>query len=185
MSKAEKNEADLKLGTVLPPLALPATDGGIIDIAALPGRSLLIVYPWTGRPGHPNPPNWDDIRGAHGSTPELEGFRDRHAHFLTLGIRLFGLSRQTTDHQRELVARLALPFPILSDAGGRFAGALDLPSFTTGDEIYLMRLTLAVKDGQIERVFYPVADPAGHAAEVLSRLGREPQSDSSSASSTE
>ena len=185
MSKAEKDAADLKLGIVLSPLALPATDGGTIDIAALPGRSLVMVYPWTGRPGRPNPPNWDDIQGAHGSTPELEGFRDRHADFLTLGIRLFGLSRQTTDYQRELVARLALPFPLLSDAEGRFGGALALPSFTTGDEIYLMRLTLAVKDGQIERVFYPVTDPADHAAEVLAWLGREPQSDSSSASSTE
>jgi len=185
MSKAEKDAADLKLGIVLSPLALLATDGGTIDIAALPGRSLVMVYPWTGRPGRPNPPNWDDIQGAHGSTPELEGFRDRHADFLTLGIRLFGLSRQTTDYQRELAARLALPFPILSDAEGRFAGALRLPSFTTGGEIYLKRLTLAVKDGRIERAFYPVADPAGHAAEVLSWLGRQPQSDSSSASSTE
>ena len=167
MSKAEKSEAELKLGIVLPLLALPATDGGTIDIAALPGRSLVMVYPWTGRPGRPNPPNWDDIRGAHGSTPELEGFRDRHADFLTLGIRLFGLSGQTTDYQRELVARLALSFPILSDAKGRFAGALRLPSFTTGGEVYLKRLTFAVKDGQIERVFYPVPDPAGHASELL------------------
>ena len=68
-------------GARLPPLALPATDGGMIDIAALPGRSLVMVYPWTGRPGRPNPPNWDEIQGAHGSTPELEGFRDRHADF--------------------------------------------------------------------------------------------------------
>jgi peroxiredoxin len=167
MSKAENSEADLKLGMVLPPLALPATNGGTIDIAALPGRSLVMVYPWAGRPDRPNPPNWDDIQGAHGSTPELEGFRDRHADFLTRGIGLFGLSRQTTDYQRELAARLALPFPILSDAQGRFAGALRLPSFTTGGEIYLKRLTLAVKDGRVEHAFYPVPDPAGHASEVL------------------
>jgi peroxiredoxin len=84
---------------MLPSLGLPATDGGAVDLAALPGRSLVIVYPWTGRPGLPNPPNWDDIPGAHGSTPELEGFRDRYADFLSLGVRLFGLSRQTTDYQ--------------------------------------------------------------------------------------
>ena len=184
-AQGDDSPPGLAPGARLPPLALPATDGGTTNIGSLPGRSLLVVYPWTGRPGRPNPPNWDDIRGAHGSTPELEGFRDRHAEFLTLGIRLFGLSRQTTDYQRELVARLALPFSILSDADGRFADALALPSFTTGGEIYLERLTLAVKDGQIEKMFYPVADPAGHAAEVLSWLGRQPQSDSSSASSTE
>ena len=64
--------------------------------------------------------------------------------FARLGVGLFGLSRQTTEYQRELVARLVLPFPILSDAEGRFTSALRLPSFCTGGEIYLKRLTLVV-----------------------------------------
>jgi peroxiredoxin len=160
----------LKPGMALPSFVLPATDGTLVDIAVQPGRTLVVIYPWTGRPGQPNPPNWDDIPGAHGSTPELKGFRDRHAEFARRGLRLFGLSRQTTEYQREIVERLALPFPILSDAEGRFAEALRLPSFTTGGEIYLKRLTLAAKDGKIERVVYPVAAPAGHAAEMLARL---------------
>ena len=157
----------LQPGTRLPPFALPATDGRQVDLAALAGKTLLIVYPWTGRPGQPNPPDWDAIPGAHGSTPELEGFRDRAAEFAELGLRLFGLSRQTTEYQRELVARLGLPFPILGDADGRFAAALRLPSFTAGGEIYLRRLTLLIDEGRIESVFYPVRDPAGHAAELL------------------
>ena len=160
-------------GLKLPSIALPSTAGGTVDPAAMPGRSLLIVYPWTGRPGQSNPPNWDDIPGAHGSTPELEGFRDRHADFARLGFRLLGLSRQTTAYQRELVDRLKLPFPILSDAEGRFSAALNLPAFTTGGEIYLTRLTLLIANGTIERAFYPVADPAGHAAELLSEFEAE------------
>jgi peroxiredoxin len=160
----------LQPGTRLPPFALPATDGRQVDIAALAGKTLLIVYPWTGRPGRPNPPDWDAIPGAHGSTPELEGFRDRTAEFAALGLRLFGLSRQTTEYQRELVNRLGLPFPILGDADGRFAAALRLPSFTTGGEIYLRRLTLLIDEGRIASVFYPVPDPAGHAAELLLNL---------------
>ncbi len=87
-------------------------------------------------------------------------------------MRLLGLSRQTTEYQRELVARLALPFPILSDADGRFAAGLHLPNFTTGGEIYLKRLTLLIEDGRIDKVFYPVPDPAGHAAEVLRVIAR-------------
>jgi peroxiredoxin len=157
----------LKAGMLLPPVALPSTGGTTLEIAALTGRSLLIVYPWTGRPGHPNPPNWAHIPGAHGSTPELEGFRNRHADFVRLGMRLFALSRQATTYQRELVSRLALPFPILSDGEGRFAPALSLPTFTTGGEIYLKRLTLLIAHGRIETVFYPVHDPAGHAKDVL------------------
>jgi peroxiredoxin len=157
----------LQPGTRLPPFALPATDGRQVDLAALAGKTLLIVYPWTGRPGHPNPPDWDAIPGAHGSTPELEGFRDRAVEFAEFGLRLFGLSRQTTEYQRELVARLGLLFPILSDVDGRFAAALGLPNFTAGGEIYLRRLTLLIDEGRIDSVFYPVRDPAGHAAELL------------------
>jgi peroxiredoxin len=148
-------------------MPLPATDGGSVDLAATRGRSVVIVYPWTGRPDHPNPPGWDSIPGAHGSTPELEGFRDRSADFAALGFRLFGLSRQATAYQRELALRLALPFAVLSDAGGAFGDALRLPSFATGGAIYLKRLTLLVSDGVISKIVYPVRDPAAHAAEIL------------------
>jgi peroxiredoxin len=160
----------LEPGLALPSIQLASTGGGTVDLSALAGRSLLIVYPWTGRPGRPNPPDWDDIPGAHGSTPELEGFRDRHAHFAVLGLRLFGLSRQKTAYQHELAERLTLPFPILSDSSGRLAAELGLPAFTTGGEIYLERLTLLLRDGCIEAVFFPVRDPAGHAAEVQAWL---------------
>jgi peroxiredoxin len=83
----------LKPGLVLPRVSLPATAGGEICLAEVPGRSVLIVYPWTGQPEHPNPPTWDDIEGAHGSTPELEGFRDLIPDFAALDVGLFGLSR--------------------------------------------------------------------------------------------
>ena len=157
----------LEPGMQLPAHVLPATDDNQVALAALAGKTLLIVYPWTGRPSVPNPPNWDDIPGAHGSTPELEGFRDLAGEFATLNVGLFGLSRQTTDWQREMAARLRLPFPILSDADGRFASALSLPSFSTGGEIYLKRLTLVVSSGIVETLFSPVPDPASHAGEVL------------------
>ena len=157
----------LEHGLALPRILLAATTGGEICIAEAEGISVLIVYPWTGRPGLPDPPNWDDIPGAHGSTPELEGFRDLSGEFAGLKVGLFGLSRQTTDWQREMAARLRLPFPILSDAEGRFASALSLPSFSTGGEIYLKRLTLVVSSGIVETLFSPVPDPASHAGEVL------------------
>ncbi len=138
----------------------------------MPGRSLLVVYPWTGRPGEPNPPNWDDISGAHGSTPELEGFRDLAPDFAERGVALYGLSTQTIAYQREMAERLRLPFPILSDFEARFARSLALPSFATGGENYLARLSLLIEDGFIAHVFYPVPEPARHAGDVLSWLRR-------------
>jgi peroxiredoxin len=167
----------LKRGQRLPDLELPTTAGRSVNFAALAGLAIVYCYPWTGRPGLPDPPGWDDIPGAHGSTPEAEGFRNLHAGFRQVGADVFGLSTQQTDYQRELVERLGLPFEIASDAQFTFQRALDLPTFATGGVAYLKRLTLAVRDGRIERIYYPVPTPAAHAREVCAWLGMADRSD--------
>jgi peroxiredoxin len=161
----------LKRGRRMPDIALPTTAGREVSFARLPGRIIVYCYPWTGRPDLPNPPGWDDIPGAHGSTPQTEGFRDLYAGFRQLEVELFGLSTQPTDYQREMAARLAVPFELVSDYGLAFQRALALPTFTTGGVTYLKRLTLCLKDGRIERVYYPVQSPAAHAREVCAWLG--------------
>jgi peroxiredoxin len=160
----------LRAGMGLSPILLPGTEGSDVCLATLPGRGVVAIYPWTGRPGQPNPPDWDLIPGAHGSTPELEGFRNLFGDFTKRGVAIFGLSRQTTGYQSEMAARLALPFPILSDVNARFTAALALPTFATAGENYLKRLTLVVAKGRIEWIFYPVPEPALHAREVLAWL---------------
>ncbi|XSG82564.1 MAG: redoxin domain-containing protein [Methyloligella sp. ZOD6] len=160
----------MRKGLELPPVALPSSHGGTVDPGRLAGRALLILYPWTGRPGTPNPLDWDDIPGAHGSTPELEGFRDLHARFADIGISLFAVSRQDTAWQQELAERLGLPFPILSDADDRLWPKLEAETFETGGEIYLKRTTLLISDGHVEEAFADISDPGGHAAELLTRL---------------
>jgi peroxiredoxin len=160
----------LVAGLPLPDIALAATRAGAVNLRRRAGAAVVYVYPWTGRPGISDPPGWDDIPGAHGSTPETEGFRDAYPAFTTLGVSLFGLSTQSCEHQRELAGRLRVPFPLLSDAGFAFQRALSLPTFSAGDARYLRRLTLILRDGVIEHVFYPVHPPASHAAEVLAWL---------------
>ena len=49
-------------GTRLPNIALLATDGARVNLAAVPGRTVVYVYPRTGQPGVPAPDGWDDIR---------------------------------------------------------------------------------------------------------------------------
>jgi peroxiredoxin len=161
----------LKRGLRMPDIELPATGGGTVNFAAVAGMAIVYCYPWTGRPGLPNPPAWDDIPGAHGSTPEAEGFRDLYAGFRQVGAAVFGLSTQPTEYQRELAERLELPFAIVSDAEFALQRALGLPTFATGGVTYLKRLTLAVKDGRIERVYYPIASPSAHPREVCAWLG--------------
>lgn len=160
-------------GMTLPRVVLPATSGVDVCLNDLPGCVLLFIYPWTGRPGVPNPPNWDDIPGAHGSTAEISGFRDLAPQLEEFELDIFGLSRQTIDYQREMVERLKVPFPILSDARGTFGDAVGLPSFVTGGEIYYKRLSLVLTNGLIETVFYPVPRPEKHARDVLRWFRRE------------
>src|SRR5437763_127512 len=117
-------------GAALPDLALRATDGTEVDLSRLKGRTVVYIYPRTGRPGQPLPEGWDGIPGARGCTPQSCGFRDHFAELKRLGVaQLFGLSTQTMDYQREVVERLHLPFPILSDSGLKLARSLKLPTF--------------------------------------------------------
>jgi peroxiredoxin len=160
--------ADHLTGAAMPAIALPATDGSTVDLSSLAGRAVVYAYPWTGRPGQPLlAEDWDLIPGARGCTPETCGFRDHHADLAALGAAVYGLSTQDTDYQRELVERLVLPFAILSDAELALTTALRLPTFEVAGKTLLKRLTLLVRDGEIEHVWYPVFPADRHAAEVL------------------
>jgi peroxiredoxin len=159
-------------GMRLPDIKLPATDGRVVSPAKLgPGRTVIYAYPRTGRPGEPSlTPDWDAIPGARGCTPETCGFRDHHEELRRAGADVFGLSTQETSYQEELADRLHLPFPILSDARLEFTRALRLPTLEVAGQTLLRRLTLLVRDGRIEHVWYPVFPPDRHAEEVLAWL---------------
>jgi peroxiredoxin len=86
------------------------------------------------------------------------------------GARVFGLSTQDTAYQHEMVERLHLPFPVLSDERLELANALGLPTFEHAGMTLFKRLTLVIRDGRIEHVFYPVFPSDRDAAQVLDWL---------------
>jgi len=154
-------------------MALQATTGERIDLSKIPGAAVVFAYPRTGQPGQPPlTPDWDLIPGARGCTPETCAFRDLAADFERHGVRVFGLSTQEPAYQRELADRLHLPFPVLSDAARVLTDALRLPTLTIAGHVLLARLSWLQRDGQIERVWYPVFPPDRHASEVLAALSR-------------
>jgi peroxiredoxin len=154
----------------LPALALPATDGNMVDLSALSGRTIVYAYPRTGRPDQPLPTGWDKIPGARGCTPQSCAYRDLAAELASLGARVFGLSTQDTAYQQEAAVRLHLPFPLLSDERLALATALGLPTFQVDGMTLIKRLTLVIDDGLIETVFYPVFPPDADAASVAAWL---------------
>jgi len=162
------------IGMTLPDIALPSTSGKPVNLARL-GASWTVVYcyPRTGLPGQ-DPPGglgeWNAIPGARGCTPQSCGYRDRYAALAGLGARVFGLSTQTSDYQREMVQRLHLPFEVLSDHELELTNALRLPTFHFGGETMTRRCTLLIANGRIEGCFYPVFPPDSDAEKVLDWL---------------
>jgi peroxiredoxin len=74
---------------------------------------------------------------------------------------------QTTEYQKEMTDRLNLPFTVLSDHDLTLTKALRLPTFIVDEQVLLKPLTMVVRRGVIDHVFYPVFPPDRHAEEVL------------------
>jgi peroxiredoxin len=152
----------------LPDLALPATDGAAVNLSTLKGRTVVYIYPRTGVPGVDLPEGWNEIPGARGCTPQSCAFRDHFGELARLGVKhLYGLSTQDTPYQQEAVARLHLPFAILSDDRLAFTQALKLPTFVASGMTLLKRMALVIDDGVITKAFYPVFPPDKNAEEVI------------------
>lgn len=158
-------------GMALPPIALPSTDGCSVrlDDAAI-ALAVVYCYPRTGRPDAialGGAEAWNAIPGARGCTPQSCAYRDHHQELQRLGARVYGLSTQTTEYQREAVVRLKLPFTLLSDAAGQFSGSLRLPWFEVEGVHLLKRLTLILSRGRILHCIYPVFPPDKDAETVI------------------
>ena len=78
--------ADHLVGLDVPTITLTGTGGGQVALDDLgPGRTVLYIYPLSGKPGIDLPDGWDAIPGARGCTPEACGFRDHHAELRAAG----------------------------------------------------------------------------------------------------
>jgi peroxiredoxin len=164
-------------GKALPPIGLTATNGTVVTLAELPGRTVVFGYPRTGEPGKiAIVDDWDMIPGARGCTPQTCSFRDLFADLKAAGARhVFGLSTQSTAYQSEMATRLHLPFPVLSDEQLALTRALHLPTMEVAGLTMIRRLALILDDGRITHVFYPVFPPDRNAADVLAWLKNNPQ----------
>jgi peroxiredoxin len=135
-------------GAALPSVALKATDGAMVDLAALKGRVVVFAYPRTGEPGKPSlVDDWDMIPGARGCTPQTCSFRDLFKDLRTAGANhVFGLSTQEHAYQREMAERLHLPFTVLSDDKLALTKALKLPTMEVAGLTLIKRLAMIIDD---------------------------------------
>ncbi len=170
---ADDGAMDHLPGRSLPATNLTGTDGQTVDLSQVPGKTVVYIYPMTGRPDTPLPDGWDAIPGARGCTPQSCSFRDHAEELANLGINyLYGLSTQSTDYQKEAAERLQLPFPLLSDANLEFATQLNLPTMDVEGMTLLKRAALVIDQAVIVKVFYPVFPPDENADIVIDWLKR-------------
>ena len=152
---------------------LVAASGRVVRLSDLPGITVLFIFPAIGRPGHEPVGGieaWNAVPGARGCTPQACGYRDHFGELTRIGIRVLGMSAQTTADLLEAADRLALPYELLSDTGLALAHRLRQPTFVFGGRTLYRRHTLVIIDGRIERIFYPVFPSGSDAERVLAWL---------------
>lgn len=155
---------------------LQTTSGRPVDIDSQP-RTIIYFYPRTGVPSQKLPDGWNEIPGARGCTPESCAFRDHYEELKQLGANVYGCSTQTTEYQQEAAQRLHLPFDLLSDCKFELMNNLQLPNFSLAELENLpliKRLTIVIRNDQIEKVFYPIFPPDQHSKEIIDWLKSNP-----------
>lgn len=160
------------LGQEIPNIRLISTVGQIELWKTFQTPTVLFIYPKAGSPleANTNQELWDSIPGARGCTPQSCGFRDLEQDFKTLGVEVYGLSIQSPSVQREFIQRNEISFPIISDELYLFTDKLNLPTFNFEGHRLIKRMALFIKEGKIQKVFYPVFPPDKNAEEVYEWL---------------
>jgi peroxiredoxin len=122
-------------------------------------------------PGETVPDSWNAIPGARGCTPQACSFRDSFSDIKGLGVsQVFGVSTQSPSYQAEVHERLHLPYDLLSDENLQLQKTLNLPTIDWDGGKLLRRVTLAIRDGKIVNVWYPVFPPDKSAEQVVTWL---------------
>ncbi len=101
--------AGLKAGDKAPDFTLPDTEGKPVTLSRLltQGPVILAFYPKAFTPG---------------CTKQNSNFRDKYAEVEKKGAQVIGISVDDVATQARFKAEYKLPYPLLSDAGGKVAG---------------------------------------------------------------
>jgi peroxiredoxin Q/BCP len=149
----------LQVGDPAPDFSLPDGEGNIVNLADLRGRRVILYF-------YPK----DDTPGC---TKEACGFRDIYPALQELGVVVLGVSPDGGKAHQKFTAKFQLPFPLLSDEGGKVGTAYDsygLKKMMGREYMGMMRHTFIIgADGRIEYIFKKVK-PETHAQEILAVL---------------
>ncbi len=133
------------------------------DLRQLAQRRPLVIYIYPGSERSPadgeQTPLMDDA--------QHRAFGEHRAALASRGYQVVGVSSQPVKAQRRSVLAGQLAQRLFSDPELQLARELELPTFELEGARWYERLTLIVKDGRIEKAFFPVASAGRSAAQVI------------------
>jgi peroxiredoxin len=154
----------------LPSLELEWMPGERLDVQAL-GTKPLVLYCHPGtEPGMRELEDRDDEPTPGADAAQCRSFAERELELASMNHRVVGVSSQSAAAQMDLATQEALPHVMLSDDRLELAEEMGLPTFEVDGVRLYERVTLIVRDGRVQKVFYPILDPTAHAAEVAEWL---------------
>lgn len=143
----------LKEGDAVPAFSLPCDDGSTVRASSL-GKAVLFFYPRDSTPG---------------CTRESQAFSAQLRAFQKLGVKVYGISRDSLASHHRFKQKFALTVPLLSDAdlGTHLAfGAWGQKTMYGKKVEGVIRSTFVVEGGKVRRV-WPSVKVDGHAEAVL------------------
>jgi thioredoxin-dependent peroxiredoxin len=146
----------LDAGQTAPDFDLPTDGDGRVRLADFKGRPLVLYF-------YPK----DDTPGC---TKEAQGFAEAYPGFQAAGIRVLGISKDSTASHDRFKAKYDLPFPLAWDEAGRVVEAYGtwVEKSRYGKSYMGIDRSTFLIDGQgtLRRIWRQVSVP-GHVAEVL------------------
>lgn len=173
-ARREHAVVDGLLGMPLPPLELEWMPGQRLELGRL-GRMPLVIYCHPGAEPGALRSVLEEGEAPAADVAECRSFAERCLEFDSMRHRVVGVSSQSVRSMLSLASQEALPHVLLSDDRLELADEMGLPTFEVGGVCHYERLTMIVRDGRVEKVFYPVPDPATHAADVVRWLREGPE----------
>ena len=145
MSEPAHARVASRAGLLWPPRdpRLQATTGATVDLLALAGESMLLLYGYPGTSVSPED-------GHH--SPRLDDalhreFTSQHEVLRRKGWQVMGVSSQPAEQQRTLVAQAGLEHVLLHDPDARLGRELNLRTFTVNDLHWYCRTLVVIANG--------------------------------------
>ena len=150
--------------TKAPDFELKNEKGEIVKLSDYLGETVILYF-------YPK----DDTPGC---TTEACNFRDDYSQYERAGVKILGVSPDSTKSHEKFKTKHGLPFPLLSDEDHQVAeayGVWGLKKIMGKEYFGILRTTFLIdKKGMVARVFEGVK-PTSHSEEVLQAIKALPQ----------